>query len=76
MSLRHVVVLGVVAGVGFTMSWFIAQLAFADAGLLAAAKLGVLAASVAAACLGLLLGRVLLSPEPWLRTSIVWYQND
>jgi len=60
MSLRHVVVLGVVAGVGFTMALFIAQLAFADAQLLAAAKLAVLAASAAAACLGLVLGRLLL----------------
>ncbi len=62
MSLRHVVVLGVVAGVGFTMSLFIAQLAFRDPALLAAAKLGVLAASGVAAVLGLGLGRLLLEP--------------
>ena len=61
-SLRHLVVLGVVAGVGFTMSLFIAQLAFSDAKLLAAAKLGVLAASGGAAILGLVLGRLLLAP--------------
>ena len=54
--------LGVVAGVGFTMALFIAQLAFADARLLAAAKLGVLAASGGAAVLGLVLGRLLLAP--------------
>jgi NhaA family Na+:H+ antiporter len=60
---RHLVVLGVVAGIGFTMALFIAQLAFADAGLLAAAKLGILAASGGAAVIGLLLGRLLLSPE-------------
>jgi NhaA family Na+:H+ antiporter len=60
MSLRHLVVLGVVAGVGFTMALFIAQLAFADDRLLAAAKLGVLAASSGAAVVGLVLGRVLL----------------
>lgn len=59
---RHLVVLGVVAGVGFTMALFIAQLAFADAHLLAAAKLGVLAASGGAALLGLGLARVLLAP--------------
>lgn len=57
---RHLVVLGVVAGVGFTMALFIAQLAFKDPSLLAAAKLGVLSASAAAAALGLLLGRALL----------------
>jgi NhaA family Na+:H+ antiporter len=61
---RHLVVLGVVAGVGFTMALFIAQLAFGDASLLAAAKLGVLSASAAAAVLGLLLGRALLSTAP------------
>ena len=58
---RHLVVLGVVAGIGFTMSIFIAQLAFADARLLAAAKVGVLAASVGAGVLGLALGRILLA---------------
>lgn len=62
LNFRHLVVLAVVAGVGFTMSLFIAQLAFTDVRLLAAAKLGVLAASVVAAVLGLVLGRVLLSP--------------
>jgi Na+:H+ antiporter, NhaA family len=60
MSLRHLVVLGVIAGVGFTMALFIAQLAFVDAMHLAAAKLGVLVASGGAAILGLVLGRLLL----------------
>ncbi|HEU4535831.1 MAG TPA: Na+/H+ antiporter NhaA [Polyangiaceae bacterium] len=59
---RHLLVLGVVAGVGFTMALFIAQLAFTEARLLAAAKLGVLAASGGAGLLGLGLGRLLLSP--------------
>jgi Na+:H+ antiporter, NhaA family len=57
---RHLLVLGTVAGVGFTMSLFIAQLAFADAQLLTAAKLGVLMASAAAGVTALLLGRMLL----------------
>lgn len=61
-TLAHLAVLGIVAGVGFTMSLFIAQLAFSDARLLAAAKVGVLAASVAAGMLGLVLGRLLLQP--------------
>lgn len=60
---RHLVVLGVVAGVGFTMSLFVAQLAFIDEQLLGAAKLGILAASGGAASLALLLGRVLLAPR-------------
>jgi Na+:H+ antiporter, NhaA family len=62
MTLRHLVVLGVVAGIGFTMALFIAQLAFSDAHLLDAAKLGVLIASAVAAVLSLALGRLLLAP--------------
>lgn len=58
---RHLIVLGIVAGVGFTMALFIAQLAFLDPQLLAAAKLGVLAASGGAAVVGLALGRLLLA---------------
>jgi NhaA family Na+:H+ antiporter len=60
--LRHLVVLGVVAGIGFTMSLFVAQLAFADAATLASAKLAILAASGAAGALALVTGRLLL-PE-------------
>jgi len=59
---RHLAVLGVVAGIGFTMSIFLAQLAFVDETLLTAAKLGVIAASAAAMVLGLVLGRLLLTP--------------
>lgn len=59
-TLRHLVVLGTVAGVGFTMALFIAQLAFVDARLLTAAKLGVILASVFAAVLALVLGRIFL----------------
>ncbi|MFO0726005.1 MAG: Na+/H+ antiporter NhaA [Myxococcota bacterium] len=60
LSLRHLVVLGVVAGVGFTMALFVAQLAFREPHLLAGAKLGVLCASGVAAALSLGLGRLLL----------------
>jgi NhaA family Na+:H+ antiporter len=63
LGLRHLVLLGVVAGIGFTMSIFIAQLAFVRADLLAAAKLGVLAASGIAAVLGLTLGVLSLRPQ-------------
>ncbi|MBD8599934.1 Na+/H+ antiporter NhaA [Pseudomonas sp. W2Oct36] len=48
---------GLLAGIGFTMSIFISGLAFSDPGLLAASKLGVLAASTVAAMLGLAWGR-------------------
>jgi Na+:H+ antiporter, NhaA family len=57
---RHLPVLGVVAGIGFTMALFVAQLGFTDPALLSAAKLGVLAASAAAGVIGLALGRLTL----------------
>jgi hypothetical protein len=66
---RHLVVLGVVAGVGCTMALFVAQLAFTDARLLSAAKLGVLSASCGAAVLGLLLGWHALLPI-WVVASL------
>jgi NhaA family Na+:H+ antiporter len=51
---RQLGVLGALAGIGFTMSLFIAQLAFkeeADAPFLAAAKLGIISGSLVAAAL-------------------------
>jgi len=45
--------IGLLAGIGFTMSIFIAMLAFVDENLLDAAKLGVLLGSLVAATLGL-----------------------
>jgi NhaA family Na+:H+ antiporter len=45
--------IGLLAGIGFTMSLFIASLAFAEPALLAQAKMGVLAASVVASLAGL-----------------------
>lgn len=62
-GLRQLAVLGVVAGIGFTMALFIAQLAFTDPARLGAAKLGVLSASATAGVLGLVLGRALLARE-------------
>jgi NhaA family Na+:H+ antiporter len=63
LGLSHLLVLGVVAGIGFTMALFIAQLAFSDPALLGAAKLGVLTGSAVAGVLGLALGVALL-PQP------------
>ncbi|MBP7352006.1 MAG: Na+/H+ antiporter NhaA [Comamonas sp.] len=51
-----VVLVGMLAGIGFTMAIFVGGLAFAQADLLAAAKLGILGASATAAVLGLLYG--------------------
>lgn len=59
-AMRQLLVMGLVAGIGFTMAIFVAQLAFADATLLAAAKLGVLMASLTAGVLGLAIGMWLL----------------
>jgi len=55
-SWSGVVLIGLLAGIGFTMSIFISNLAFADAELLGAAKLGVLAASLIAGVFGLIVG--------------------
>ncbi|MGL9734827.1 MAG: Na+/H+ antiporter NhaA [Symbiopectobacterium sp.] len=56
-SWRGVFLIGLLAGIGFTMSIFIAMLAFDDPQLLGTAKLGVLLGSLIAATLGLLWGR-------------------
>jgi len=61
---RAVVLLGILAGIGFTMSVFIADLAFEDPALLAAAKFAVLVASAVAATLALLFGRWRSSAAP------------
>ncbi|MFK3770513.1 Na+/H+ antiporter NhaA [Pseudomonas putida] len=51
-----ITLIGLLAGIGFTMSIFIANLAFSDPGVLGAAKLGVLSGSVIAAVIGLAWG--------------------
>jgi Na+:H+ antiporter, NhaA family len=63
-------VVGVVAGIGFTMAMFIADLAFDEGAALGAAKLGVLAASVLAGLLAMLAGRLLL-PAPGESEALV-----
>jgi Na+:H+ antiporter, NhaA family len=58
-TVRGLALIGCLGGIGFTMSIFIAELAFTDPPLLAAAKLGTLVGSGCAGLTGLLLG-------PWL----------
>jgi NhaA family Na+:H+ antiporter len=58
---REVTVVGLVAGIGFTMALFIASLAFPAGALVEVAKLGILCASALAGLLGLGVGRLLLS---------------
>jgi NhaA family Na+:H+ antiporter len=56
------VLVGVVAGIGFTMSIFIASLAFPTGANLETAKIGILVGSGVAAVLAYALGRITL---PW-----------
>ena len=58
MTMRHVLGAAALAGIGFTVSLFVADLAFDDEVLRDEAKVGVLAASVLAAALGWLLFRL------------------
>ncbi|MEW6429903.1 MAG: Na+/H+ antiporter NhaA [Myxococcota bacterium] len=62
LSRRHLGVVGLAAGIGFTMALFVATLAFEPGPLLETAKLGVLAGSGAAGLLTLLVGWRALTP--------------
>jgi NhaA family Na+:H+ antiporter len=63
---RHIIGVGLLAGIGFTMSIFITNLAFAgQPQVINAAKMAILAASVSAGLLGML-WLVLMTPEPRL----------
>jgi NhaA family Na+:H+ antiporter len=61
-DMRGLLVMGLLGGIGFTMSIFIAYLAFPDPQVLAAAKFAVLAASCTAGALGLFAGWRFLRP--------------
>jgi len=50
---NHLLGVSLLGGIGFTMSIFITNLAFTDAGIITASKMSILLASVAAAILGL-----------------------
>ncbi len=63
-SWSGVLVVGCVAGIGFTMALFIGALAFSDPAMLAVAKLAVLAASAVAGVAGLVLGYRVLPRGP------------
>jgi NhaA family Na+:H+ antiporter len=52
LGLRSVLGVAALAGIGFTVSLFIAPLAYDDQGLVDAAKVGILAGSVVSACIG------------------------
>lgn len=62
LSSRHLGVVGLAAGIGFTMAIFIATLAFPPGPLLETAKLGVLTGTAAAGVLSWVVGRLALEP--------------
>lgn len=69
-GLRGLMVVGLVAGIGFTMAIFVAQLGFSDPGHLSAAKLAVLAGSTVSAIVALAYGRAVLAPpDPSVRMA-------
>jgi NhaA family Na+:H+ antiporter len=61
---REIFVVGLVAGIGFTMALFIADLAFADEARLEQGKAAILLGSTLAIVVGLTGGRLLLRPTP------------
>ena len=60
---RHVYGAGWLAGIGFTMSLFISDLAFSDGSVVENAKLGILAASLIAGVVGWTILRGASSPR-------------
>jgi NhaA family Na+:H+ antiporter len=63
-TLRHLLGVGLLAGVGFTMALFIGGLAFDDAALVDVSKVGILAGSVISAFLGLAMLGIGSKPKP------------
>jgi Na+:H+ antiporter, NhaA family len=59
-----VTLVGIVGGIGFTMSLFIANLAFPKGALLEAAKLGIVAGSAVAMVVGLIYGAITIRNRP------------
>jgi len=60
----HMVGLGLLGGIGFTMSMFISNLAFNDPGLLNQAKIGILVGSLISGLVGYILLKKTLKPLP------------
>jgi Na+:H+ antiporter, NhaA family len=63
-SWKHVYGVSCLAGIGFTMSLFVADLAFIDAGSLNTAKVGILTASLIAGIIGWSLLRTITAVKP------------
>lgn len=63
-TMQHIFGVGLLGGVGFTMSLFIGNLAFPGSDLLEVSKLGILAATLVTGALGLLVLATAKAPEP------------
>jgi NhaA family Na+:H+ antiporter len=61
---RQLSLVGIVAGIGFTMALFVAQLAFPSGALLETSKLAIICGSALAAVLSVFAGRFLLAGRP------------
>lgn len=73
LDMKAVLVVGLLAGIGFTMSIFIGNLAFFDPSqkdLLEVSKLAILVGSAVSGILGLLLGRFAMSKGPGVDVSL------
>lgn len=60
---KHIAGTGMLSGIGFTMSIFVALLAFDDDAAIATAKISIIAASVIAACIGLVTLKMILGKD-------------
>jgi NhaA family Na+:H+ antiporter len=63
MKLKHIFAVGILAGIGFTMSIFIALLAFGDVQLVNSSKIAVLVGSLISAVTGLMCLRSIVSKK-------------
>jgi NhaA family Na+:H+ antiporter len=73
-SWKSILLVGVVAGIGFTMAIFIAGLAFPDPRMLGTAKVAILVASAIAGVFALILGLILLPKK--LQTDVAQTEDE
>lgn len=71
LSLKHIIGAGLIAGIGFTMSIFIAMLAFKDESHINAAKISIITASLFAGTLGLVFLKLALRKEREFQDQIL-----
>jgi NhaA family Na+:H+ antiporter len=69
LTLKHLAAVSVVAGIGFTMSLFVADLAFSDIETIRQARFGILTSSILAAIAGYSAVRMVCKPIPKSRNE-------